>query len=92
MTTLRLFQDGARFQALEANHMHDALIRWYTKRVTPLRLQETLDETKNKAEENTGLRPPNERQLKGIKALGVPRRLRDYMRCLLTGRLKCGPY
>ena len=68
------------------------VLRWHTKTVTPLRLQETLKEAKNKVEENTGLRPTNERLLKGIKALEVPPRLRDHMRCLLTGRLKCGPY
>ena len=61
-------QDGARLQAPEASHTYDALLRWYMKRVTRLRPQETMDEAKNKVEENTGLRPTNERLLKGIEA------------------------
>lgn len=85
-------QDGARLQALEASRVYDAMLRWHTKSVTPLRLQEALNEAKNKVEENTGLRPTNERLFKGIKALDVPPRLRDHMRCLITGRLKYGPY
>jgi len=40
----------------------------------------------------TGLRPTNEKILKGFKTLGVPPRLRDHMRWVLTGRIKCGAY
>jgi len=37
----------------------------------------------------TGLRPTNERILKGFRKLGVLPRLRDHMRCMVTGRIKC---
>ena len=40
----------------------------------------------------TGLRLTNEKLLTGIKALGVPPRRRDHIRCMLIGRIKCGPY
>ena len=60
-------QDGARLQALEASHMYYALLKWHTKKVTPVLHQERLEEVKDKVE-MTGLRPTNEKQPKGIKA------------------------
>jgi len=43
-------------------------------------------------EETTGLRPTNEKILKGFKTLGIPLRLRDHTRCMVTGMIKCGAY
>ena len=58
-------QDGPRLQALEASHMYDELVKWYTKRVTLIQRQETLNDLKNKVEETTGLRPTFEKLLEG---------------------------
>jgi len=41
-------------------------------------------------EETTGLRPTNEKILKGFKTLGIPPRPRDHRRCMATGSIKCG--
>jgi hypothetical protein len=54
--------------------------------------QETLDGAKDKIQEVTGLRPTNEKLLKGIRRLGVPLRVKDHMRTMLTGKFKCGTY
>jgi hypothetical protein len=82
-----VLQDGARLQTLEAKHIYDLLIKWYTRNITPILHQETLDEAKNKIQETTSLRPTNEKLLKGLKVLGVPPRLRDHLRrCMLIGR------
>jgi len=40
----------------------------------------------------TGLRPTNEKLLKGIKALEIPPRIKDHMRTMLTGQIKCGAF
>ena len=72
--------------------MYKALLKWYSKKVKPIPRQDTLDVAKDRIEEITGLCPTNERLLKGVKALGVPHRLKDHMRCLLLGRIKCGPF
>ena len=69
--------------------MYYALLKWHTKKVTPILHQERLDEAKDKIEV-TGLRPTNKKLLNGIKALGVPPRLKDHLRCILTGRIKSG--
>jgi len=37
----------------------------------------------------TGLQPTNEKLLKGIKALEIPPRIKDHMRTMLTGKIKC---
>jgi len=85
-------QDGARLQALDASHIYKALLRWHTRKTTPITHQETLDESKDSVERETGLRPTNEKLLKGIKTLGVPPRLKDHIRNMLIGKIKCGPY
>jgi len=85
-------QDGARLQALDARHTYDALIRRHMKRITPILHQEKLDKAKDKVEEATGLRPTNEKLLKGFRTLGVPLRLKDHMRNMLIGKIKCGSY
>ena len=76
-------QDGARLQALNAKHMYKALLQWRTKGVHPILHQEVLDDAKEKVEAATGLRPTNEKLLKGVRTLGVPPRLKDRLRCLL---------
>ena len=85
-------QDRARLQALKANNTYNELLKWHTRKTTPIPRQEILDDAKDQLEEATGLRPTNEKLLKGIKALGVPPRIKDHMRCMLTGRIKCGTY
>jgi len=80
-------QDGARLQALNASRMHDALLKWHTKGIAPITHQKTLGDAKNKEEETTGLRT-----LKGVRALGIPAHLKDHMRCMPTGKTKCGAY
>ena len=47
---------------------------------------------KDSVEDATGLRPTNEKLLNGIRALKVPPRIKDHMRCMLLGRIKCGPF
>jgi hypothetical protein len=34
----------------------------------------------------------NEKLLKGIRRLGIPPRVKDHMRTMLTGKIKCGTY
>ena len=85
-------QDGARLQALEAKHMYYALLKWHSRKVIPIPRQETLNTAKDSVEDTTNLHPTNERLLKGVKALGVPPRLKDHMRALLISRTKCGPF
>jgi len=85
-------QDGARLQALEARHTYKAVLKWHTKKTIAIPHQEVLEEAKNRIEEITGLRPTNEKLLKGIKTRGIPPRLRDHTRNMLTSKIKCGPY
>ena len=54
--------------------------------------QEVIDEAKDRIEGATGLRSTNENLLKSSRSLGVSPRLRDHMRCVITGRIKCGAY
>jgi len=77
-------QDGARLQALDAKRTYEAVLRWLPKKHTATRYQETIKGTKDKVEEATGLRPTTERLLKSFRALGVPPRLKDHMRCLIN--------
>ena len=72
--------------------MYKALLKWHTRDTTPILHQEILDDAKNRVEAFTGLRPTNERLLKGVKILGVPPRIKDHLRCLLTSKLKCGSF
>lgn len=51
-----------------------------------------LEEAKDKVQEVTGLRPTNEKLLKGVRALSIPPRIRDHMRNMLTGKIKCGNF
>jgi len=85
-------QDGARLQALDARHTYKALLRWHTRKIQAIPHQTTLDESKDRIEAETGLRPTNEKLLRGIKSLGVPPCLKDHIRNMLIGRIKCGPY
>ncbi len=80
--------------ALNAKHTYRALLRWHTKRghLNSATKQEVPDDVKAKVEEATGPRPMSEKLLKGVRALGVPPRLNDHMRCSLTGRIKCGSF
>jgi len=85
-------QDGARLQALEAKHTYSAIVRWHTKKIKRILHQDTLNEAKDKIQGATGLRPTNEKLLKGIKALEIPPRIKDHMRTMLTGKIKCGAF
>jgi len=85
-------QDGARLQALEARHTYEAILRWHTKETVAIPHQEVLEEAKNRIEEITGLRPTNKKLLKGVKTHGIPPRLRDHTRNMLTSKIKCGTY
>jgi len=82
-------QDRARLQALEAKHTYSAIVRWHTKKMKQIIHQVTLDEAKDKIQGSTGLRPTNEKLLKGIKALEIPPRIKDHIRTMLTGKIKC---
>jgi len=85
-------QDRARLQALEAKHTYSAIVRWHTKKIKRILHQDTLNEAKDKIQGATGLRPTNEKLLKGIKALEIPPRIKDHMRTMLTGKIKCGAF
>ena len=74
------------------NHMYDILLRQNTQKTPPIKHQQTLEDSKAKIQEATGLRPTNERLLKGIKRLTIPPRAKDLLRNMLTGRIKCGDY
>jgi len=87
-----VLQDCVRLQALEAKHIYDAILKWQSRKTNPIPNQETMDEAKDRVEETTGLWPTNEKILKGFKTLGISPRLRDHMRWMLTGRIKCGAY
>jgi len=79
-------------EVLDANHTYGAILRWHMRKITAIPHQDTLDETKDRVESETDLRPTNEKLLKGIKSLGVPLRLKDQIRNTLIGRIKCDPY
>ena len=85
-------QDRARLQALNAKHTYMALLKWYTKKKPPIFHQEVLDEAKDKIQDATGLRPTNGKLLKSIQVLKIPPRIKDHMRCMLTGKIKCGAF
>jgi hypothetical protein len=85
-------QNGARLQALEAKHTYSELIKWYTKKTKNILHQGILDEAKDKVQEATGLRPTNEKLLKGIRKIKVLPQVRDHMRNMLTGKIKCGAF
>ena len=77
-------QDRARLQALKVCNTYDELLKWHTRKITPIPRQEVLEDAKDQLEEATGLRPTNKRLLKGIKALGIPPRIKDHMRCTVS--------
>ena len=77
---------------MEAMHTYKALLEWHTRRLPHILHQETLDEATDRIQETTGLRPTNEKLLKKIKGLNVPPRIKDHMRCMLTGKIKCGTF
>src|SRR5258706_6008190 len=85
-------QDGARLQALDAKHTYSELIKWHTRKKPPILHQEVLDEAKESMQAVTGLHPTNKKLLKGIRALKIPPRIKDHMRNMLTGRIKCGTF
>jgi hypothetical protein len=85
-------QKGARLQALEAKHTYRTLVKWHTEKTKYILHREILDGAKDKIQEATGLRPTNEKLLKGIRKVGVPSRVKDHMRTMLTGKIKCGTY
>src|SRR5258708_6993131 len=72
--------------------MYKALLQWHTRGTSPILHQEVLDDAKSKVEAFTGLRPTNEKLLKGVKVLGVPPHIKDHLRCLLTSKIKCGSF
>jgi len=90
-------QDGARLQALGIKQIYNALVYnalvgRLSKKNNPMKLQEILNEAKDKVEENSGLRPTNERLLKGFKTMKIPPRVKGLMRYLIIGKMKCGTY
>ena len=85
-------QDGARLQALEAKHICSAILKWHSESNILNKPQEAIDEAKDRVEETTGLRPTNEKILKGFRSLGIPPRVKGHMRFMITGRIKCGSY
>ena len=85
-------QDGARLQALEAMNAYNALLKWHTSKIPQILHQEILDEAKDRVQETTELRPTNEKLLNGIHMLSIPPRVKDHMRNMLTGKIKCGPF
>jgi hypothetical protein len=89
-TRLFIFRTLAAYSCIEKPG--PPLLKWHTKGKDPILHQEKLDEVKSKVEEITNLRPTNEKLLQGIRTLGVMPRLKDHVRCLLTGRIKCGSY
>ena len=70
--------------------MYYALLKWYTIKETQIPHQEILEEVKDRIEDATGLRPTNEKLLKGLRALSVPPRLKQHMGWVVPGRIKCG--
>jgi len=62
-------QDGARLQALEAKHIYSTILKWHPKSNILNKHQEAIGEAKDRVEETTGLRPTNERILKGYRHL-----------------------
>jgi len=48
-------QDGARLQALKANHIYSAILKWHSKSNILHKHQEAIDEAKDRVEETTGL-------------------------------------
>jgi len=85
-------QDGVRLQALEIKQIYNMLIGWYTKKNNPMKHQETLNDAKDRVEENTGLRPTNEKLLKNFKTMKIPPRIKDLMRYMIISKMKCGAY
>lgn len=51
-----------------------------------------LDGAKDEVEKITGLRPTNEKLLRGIRTPGVPPRLKDHMRRLSDGKSITVPF
>jgi hypothetical protein len=87
-----VLQDGACLQALKTKDIYRIILSWYTRNKKRVLHQELLDDAKEKVEQFTGLRPTNERLLKSIKTLAVPLQLRDHVRNMLIGRIKCSSY
>ena len=90
-------QDGARLQALGIKQIYNALVNRISKENNPMKLQEILNEAKDKVEEISGLRPTNKRLLKGFKTMKIPPHIKDLMRYLIincygTGFLTCSGY
>ena len=73
-------------------HTYSMLIKWHSKKKPWILHQEVLDKAKDRIQEVTGLRPTNEKLLKGIQALKIQPWIKDHMRCMLTGKIKCGPF
>jgi len=87
-----MLQDSARLQALEARHIYTAILKWHTKKNTASKHQVIIDKANDRLEEAMGLCPTNEKILKSSRSLGVSPCLRDHMRCMITGRIKCRAY
>lgn len=85
-------QDGARLQALDTQHIYKETLKWNSRKTIPILHQEVLDDTKDRSEETTGLRPTNEKLLQSVKSLGIQPCIRDHLRLMLTGKVKCCSY
>ena len=73
-------------------HACNALLKWYTKKTPHILHQGVLGEAMDRIQETTGLRPTNEKLLKGIHILSVPPRIKDHMKNTLTSKIKCGAF
>ena len=73
-------------------HTYNAPLEWHTRKLPHILHQEKLDDAKDRVQEATGLRPTNEKLLKGIRALNIPLRIKDHMRAMFMGKIKCGTF
>jgi len=85
-------QDRASLQVLEAKHTYKVVLDWLPKKALPTKYLEVIKEAKNRAEDTTRLCPTTKKLTKGFKTLRVPTQLRDHMRCIVIGKLKCGTF
>ena len=85
-------QDGPRLQALNAHHMYRLLLKCHTNNTPPILHQDKIDEAKTSIEQITSLKPMNTKLVTIIRAMKVPPRVKDHMRNMLSGKIKCGSY
>jgi len=65
-------QDGARLQALGIKQIYNVIVAQQSKKNNHMKYLEILNNTKIRVEENTRLRPTNEKLLKSFKTMKIP--------------------